>query len=148
MTKDLKSYPLGSPGWDLGAPAPGVHGYFCSFLSKFEGLALDFICIHARFYLDPMCEINSKGPDPPMSPQGYSLPKRDPRGVQPLDFISFQFQVKPVDFIFGKLGLWILFEGPDLWSFWNVQNAPKYWFPCPIWVLAKIFGLRMLDLGP
>ena len=40
------------------------------------------------------------------------------------------------------------FEGPDLWSFLNVQNAPKYWFPCPSWVLAKMFGLRMLDLGP
>ena len=40
------------------------------------------------------------------------------------------------------------FEGPDLWPFWNVQIAPKYWFPCPSWVLAKMFGLRMLDLGP
>ena len=36
--------------------------------------------------------------------QGYSLPKRTQGGVQPLDFISFQFQVKPVDFIFGRLG--------------------------------------------
>ena len=36
-----------------------------------------------------MCEINSKGPDPPRSPQGYSLPKRTQGGVQPLDFISF-----------------------------------------------------------
>ena len=27
-------YPMLAPSWDLGAPAPGVHGYFFSFLVK------------------------------------------------------------------------------------------------------------------
>ena len=64
--------------------------------------SLDFISTLARFYLDPMCEINvinSKGPDPPRSPPGYSLPKRTQGGVQPLDFISLQF----LNFIFVLL---------------------------------------------
>ena len=33
-----------------------------------------------------MCEINSKGPDPPRSPQGYSLPKRTQGGGPALGF--------------------------------------------------------------
>ena len=69
--------------------SPWCAWLFFRFFSKFDDRSLDFICRHARFYLDPMCEINSKGPDPPRSPQGYSLPKRTQRGVQPLDFISF-----------------------------------------------------------
>ena len=84
--------------------SPWCAWLFFRFFSKFDDRSLDFICRHARFYLDPMCEINSKGPDPPRSPQGYSLPKRTQRGVQPLDFISFQFQVRHLDFIFGRLG--------------------------------------------
>ena len=59
---------------------------FLSFFSKFDDRSLDFICRHARFYLDPMCEINSKGPDPPRSPQGYSLPKRTQGGGPALGF--------------------------------------------------------------
>ena len=82
---------------------------FLKCFSKFDDRSLDFICILARFYLDPMCEINSKRLDPPRSPQGYSLPKRTQRGVQPLNFISFQFQGRPVDSIFVRLGLWMLF---------------------------------------
>ena len=52
------------------------------------------------------------GPDPPRSPQGYSLPKRTQGGSSPWILshsFSFQFQVRPVDFIFGRLGFWILF---------------------------------------
>ena len=45
-------------------------------LSKNDDRSLDFICRHARFYLDHKCEINSKRLDPPRSPQGYSLPRR------------------------------------------------------------------------
>ena len=48
--------------------------FFC--LSKNDDRSLNFICRHARFYLDHKCEINSKRLDPPRSPQGYSLPKR------------------------------------------------------------------------
>ena len=104
-----KAYPLLAPSWDLGAPAPGAHGYFFSFFCKFDDRSLDFICRHARFYLDHKCEINSKRLDSPRSPQSYSLPKRTQGGVQPLDSTSFQFQVRPVDFIFWRLGLWMLF---------------------------------------
>ena len=69
-------HPLVAPSWDLGAPAPGVHGYFFLALVKMT----IGICRHARFYLDHKCEINSKRLDPPRSPQGYSLPKRTPGG--------------------------------------------------------------------
>ena len=61
-----------------------------SFFSKFEDWAPDFSSTLARFYRGPMCEINSKGSDPPGPPQGPSRAfdsKEDSRGARPLDFI-------------------------------------------------------------
>ena len=66
---------------------------------------LDFISTLAGFYPDLK---NSEGSDPPQVPSRAIDSKEDPRGVRPLNFISFQFQVRPVDFIFGRLGLWNL----------------------------------------
>ena len=47
---------------------------------------------------------------PPLGPFKGTHFQRGPNGgVQPMDFISFQFQVRPVDFIFWSFGLWMLF---------------------------------------
>ena len=105
---------------DLGAPAPEVQNICFSCLSKFEGWAPDFSSTLARFYRGPMCEINSKGSDPPRAPPGplkafYS--KEDSRGARPLDFIWSQLEVRPFDvmkvgflnFIFILVEAWYLF---------------------------------------
>jgi hypothetical protein len=63
---------------------------------------LDFISTLAGFYPDLK---NSEGSDPPQVPSRAIDSKEDPRRVRPLNFISFQFQVRPVDFISGRLGL-------------------------------------------
>ena len=105
---------------DLGAPAPEVQNICFSFLSKIEGWAPDFSSTLARFYRGPMCEINSKGSDPPRATQGPSRAfdsKEDSRGARPLDFIWSQLEVRPFDvmkvgplnFIFILLEAWYLF---------------------------------------
>ena len=94
-------HPLVAPSWDLGAPAPGVHGYFFLALVKMT----IGICRHARFYLDHKCEINSKRLDPPRSPQGYSLPKRTQGGVQPLGFYLTPISGQAPWFYLWKVGL-------------------------------------------
>ena len=97
-----------------------------------------------------MCEINSKGPDPPRSPQGYSLPKRTQGGVQPLDFISFilipisgqarwfcLWKVGLLNFIFVLLEAWYLSYsqmsapfnlGPTYTFDWIGRNSNLDWW--------------------
>ena len=92
--------------------SPWCAWLFFRFFSKFDDRSLDFICRHARFYLDPMCEINSKGPDPLGLLKGTRFQRGPKGGSSPWILshsFSFQFQVRPVDFIFGRLGFWILF---------------------------------------
>ena len=74
-------------------------------LSKNDDRSLDFICRHARFYLDHKCEINSKRLDPPRSPQGYSLPRRTHGGVQPLGFYLTPISGQAPWFYLWKVGL-------------------------------------------
>ena len=131
--------------------------FFC--LSKNDDRSLDFISTLARFFLDPMCEINSKGPDPPRSPPGYSLPKRTQGGVQPLDFISLQF----LNFIFVLLEAWYLsyFQmsapfnlGPtytfdwigrnnnlDWWNWWNPLQNWRQTVRCMKFILLSIAAM-------
>jgi hypothetical protein len=79
-------YPILSPGWDLGAPAPEVQVYFLELLSKCEGWNLDFIRTLAGFYPDPIREIISAGFDPPQVPDsGHSIPKRTQAGSDSSD---------------------------------------------------------------
>ena len=94
--------PVGSP-W-------GAWLFFFS-LSKNDDRSLDFICRHARFYLDHKCEINSKRLDPPRSPQGYSLPKRT-QGVGPAPWILSHSNFRSGTLILSLEGWahWILFS--------------------------------------
>ena len=92
---------------DLGAPAPEVQNICFSFLSKIEGWAPDFSSTLARFYRGPMCEINSKGSDPPRAPQGHSIPKRIQEGRDP--WILSDPNLRLGLLMLWRLGLWILF---------------------------------------
>ena len=96
---------------DLGAPAPEVQNICFSFLSKFEDWAPDFSSTLARFYRGPMCEINSKGSDPPRPPpgppQGHSIPKRIQEGRDP--WILSDPNLRLGLLMLWRLGLWILF---------------------------------------
>ena len=74
------SIPVGSSQLRSRSSSPWGAWLFFFSLSKNDDRSLDFICRHARFYLDHKCEINSKRLDPPRSPQGYSLPKRTQGG--------------------------------------------------------------------
>ena len=74
------SNPVGSSQLRSRSSSPWGAWLFFFSLSKNDDRSLDFICRHARFYLDHKCEINSKRLDPPRSPQGYSLPKRTQGG--------------------------------------------------------------------
>ena len=80
-------------------------------LSKNDDRSLDFICRHARFYLDHKCEINSKRLDPPRSPQGYSLPKRT-QGGGPAPWILSHSNFRSGTLILSLEGWahWILFS--------------------------------------
>ena len=74
---------------DLGAPAPEVQNICFSFLSKFEDWAPDFSSTLARFYRGPMCEINSKGSDPPRPPPGPLKGIRFQRGFKRGETLGF-----------------------------------------------------------
>jgi hypothetical protein len=79
-------YPMDSPGWDLGAPAPQVQVYFLIFLNKNEGWNLDLISTiqHTCWILSwPYACNRFKGVRPPRSPQGQSIPKRTLGGSDP-----------------------------------------------------------------
>ena len=80
MTVGVTFNPVGSSQLRSRSSSPWGAWLFFFSLSKNDDRSLDFICRHARFYLDHKCEINSKRLDPPRSPQGYSLPKRTQGG--------------------------------------------------------------------
>ena len=64
---------------------------------------LEFIRTLAGFYPDLICEIKSKGSDPPYVTSIACDSPHDPWGVKPLNSISQEFWVGPVDFIVGIL---------------------------------------------
>ena len=112
------------------------------------------ICRHARFYLDHKCEINSKRLDPLGPLKGTRFQRGPKGGSSPLDFISLQFQVRHLDFIFGKLGslnfIFILLEiwylsfifrchpfqfrsNLHLWLERKKKNILDWWHPLQNW---------------
>ena len=99
------SIPVGSSQLRSRSSSPWGAWLFFFSLSKNDDRSLDFICRHARFYLDHKCEINSKRLDPPRSPQGYSLPKRTQGGVQPLEFYLTPISGQAPWFYLWKVGL-------------------------------------------
>ena len=99
---------------------------------------LEFIRTLAGFYPDLICEIKSKGSDPPhVTPMACDSP-HDPRGVKPLNFISQEFWVGPVDFIVGSLGLFIMLE---VWclDFRRLKSLDFVFILLEVWYLDYMF---------
>ena len=94
---------------------------------------LEFIRTLAGFYPDLICEIKSKGSDPPHVTSMACDSPHDPRGVKPLNFISQEFWVGPVDFIVGRLGLFIMLE------VWYLRIYISNMYVFQIHNMAKIF---------
>ena len=107
----LKKIPVGSSQLRSRSSSPWGAWLFFFSLSKNDDRSLDFICRHARFYLDHKCEINSKRLDPPRSPQGYSLPKRT-QGGGPAPWILSHSNFRSGTLILSLEGWahWILFS--------------------------------------
>ena len=101
---------------------------------------LEFIRTLAGFYPDLICEIKSNGSDPSHVTSIACDSPDDPWGVKPLNFISQEFWVGPVDFIVGSLGLSSCLKfGTLILSFRRLSSLDFVFILLEVWYLDYIF---------